>query len=90
MKMGHERVLVSQEPLYTCRLCGNAGHTIFQCTESRTKSLEDEEVTGFTEEPEETEDVDMEEHEEMDEQAEVDDEEHMGGFPIVLVPTVAG
>jgi hypothetical protein len=78
--MGDERVLVSQEPIYTCRFCGTAGHTIFQCTNSGAKSLETREIKGFitfieTEEPEQTEDIDMREQEEMAEQDEVVEEE---------------
>jgi hypothetical protein len=46
IKMGNEIVLISQEPLYTCRFCATSGHNIFQCTQKGIRTLDENEAYG--------------------------------------------
>jgi hypothetical protein len=46
MRLGHRTVLITQEPLYTCRFCGLSGHNIFQCMNNSIRSLDTYEATG--------------------------------------------
>jgi hypothetical protein len=43
---GTEQVLISQEPLYTCRFCGRTGYNLFECQEEGEKTLDNAEVEG--------------------------------------------